>query len=319
MLSLNFFFWFFFQDEVCQGNGFEFAFPCTGIPNWCSDNSGNGSSITIKIPPELDMIEWMGFALCIVYMSQKQENSDPPPPGDSIDHDITEFSCRFETIEGPLENSLDFQVFIDRRGGSFGHCKYIPQRWFAGQLDKASQVEVSFSTNSQEVEVTMCGAHIIYEQNVTKFAQNLFQPSEQAMALASHYQQIVDHVSKSAIIDEMHSIIGERKFIDKIEEQQRECASAETSQETEEDSISPYSFLIHIEAQTDRHRSLTNHKSDLRREIVASLSRLFKSIFFFFIPLLNDLSLYRNAMHVISILLAFFLSRQSCAGSPINA
>ena len=214
---------------------------------------------------------------------QNQENTNSTTFCSS-GQDTTLFLCHFDTDEGHLERSLVVSEGIDHKEGSYGVCEYIPREWFDGHLDKASHVEASVSINRPYVNVKMCGAHIIYKQNVAKFVRDLF-PSDHVQNYVSHCQQIIDDVTKTTSVKELESIIRERREIDMIEsvEQEQKGTLREPSDKAEQYFTSSNRFLLPLEAHDSGKTSSIAKQGcksystmKLRSELQALLSRLFQ-------------------------------------------
>ncbi|KAF4390538.1 hypothetical protein F8388_006035 [Cannabis sativa] len=263
------------EDHVYRGNEFTHFFPHTTIPDWCS-NSSTGSSVTIQLPPDLEHNNmWMGLALCIVFEVQTRVNTNST---------VLPAICRFYTDEDCMEISLG--QFNDKEyitsEESYGVCKYIPRKRFDGHLDKASRVEVSISLNSTCISVKMCGAHLIYKQDVTKFVRDLF-PIDDVQDYFNHCQDIVDRVTKTIPVGEVESIITDRRIIDMMEsaEQEHKGTFSELSDEAESKFTSPNRFLLHVDS-TDSTISIAKQgwrsfsTMELRSKLQLSLSRLFQ-------------------------------------------
>lgn len=58
---------------------------------------------------------------------------------------------------------------------SYGVCIYIPRMSFEEQLNEASQVAASISTNKPYIKANMCGMHIVFNKDVPEFSRKLTQ------------------------------------------------------------------------------------------------------------------------------------------------
>ncbi|PON91856.1 TIR-NBS-LRR-like protein [Trema orientale] len=168
------------KDKIYHKERFAYTIARTRIPDWCSTWS-IGSSVTVQLPLDLNSnSKWIGLALYVVFVVQKQNSSDSKQ---------NQFSFHFENGEGRLENIINLDIFVHENIDSYGLCYYVPREWFAGQLNKASRIEASVSTKSQELDVKMCGGHLIYDQTVESIilAELDYYDSEgQHRSLASH-------------------------------------------------------------------------------------------------------------------------------------
>ncbi|KAF3432371.1 hypothetical protein FNV43_RR27111 [Rhamnella rubrinervis] len=156
----------FIKDNIFHGGNLEIRFPYKRIPEWCS-HWNNGSSITIRPHIQDDSSRtWMGFSLFVVFEIQKQEYFDEGS-------DLKETCFRFYANEVLLKDPLTIESFNNFKVGSYGLCVFVPQIRFGEQLNKASHFKASFSTNRQDVDVKMCGLHVIFDQDVSKFTRDL--------------------------------------------------------------------------------------------------------------------------------------------------
>ena len=55
--------------------------------------------------------------------------------------------------------------------GSFGLWLFISHARFRDQLDERSCISPSIKTNSQDIEIKLCGARILYEDDMVEFVQ----------------------------------------------------------------------------------------------------------------------------------------------------
>ncbi|XP_062110768.1 uncharacterized protein LOC133822445 [Humulus lupulus] len=262
------------EDDIYRGKAFGFVSSRTTIPDWCSYSS-TGSSVTVQLPPDLDHNNtWMGLYIYIIYEVQKQENTDTR----------IQYICHFTTDEDRLEISLgNFDVKEHNSVGSRGVCKYLPRESFAGLLDKASRVEASIYLNSPYVSVKMCGAHIIYKQNVAKFVRDLYPVPNNVQNYVTHCQEIVDDVTKTTPVCEVKSMTRERTMIDMIQsaikQELKGSTLGEPSNEAEQELTSPNRFLLHVHDSTksfgeEGRKSIST--TALRMKLQSLLSKLFQ-------------------------------------------
>ncbi|KAH7516757.1 hypothetical protein FEM48_Zijuj10G0168700 [Ziziphus jujuba var. spinosa] len=123
---------------------------------------------------------WIGFALFVVVLIKKTE---------TFDDGRYDTFCHFYTDEGCLENPHKIESFSGFRIGSHGLCVYVSRTRFANQLDKASHIIASFSTSRPDVELQICGLHIIFHKDVPKFTQDLADTSSEYLSgsLLNHH------------------------------------------------------------------------------------------------------------------------------------
>ncbi|GMN56988.1 hypothetical protein TIFTF001_026095 [Ficus carica] len=141
--------------------------PLTRIPEWCSKWRNNGSSITINLSPEDNFGMRKGFTLFFAFEIKEQDNIH-----EGLEPQKT--ACLFHSDEGGYLSFLpDFKM---QAAGSYGFCRYLPRGWFQEKyLNQASGVfGALILTERQDLDIKMCGLHIIFEQDVEEFSQKLF-------------------------------------------------------------------------------------------------------------------------------------------------
>ncbi|KAH7516743.1 hypothetical protein FEM48_Zijuj10G0167300 [Ziziphus jujuba var. spinosa] len=188
----------FIKDQIYHGGNLELRFPCARIPDWCIHMS-SGSSKRIRLPEKDSNETWLGFALFIVFLIKKQENFH--------DGRYNTF-CKFYTGEGCLQNPLEIESFNGFKVGSYGLCVYVPKTRFGNQLDRASHIEASISTDRSDVEVLECGLHVIFNKDVAKFTQDLVDTSNEHLNLTSikHYKHILEKASELERSGDIHEL-----------------------------------------------------------------------------------------------------------------
>ncbi|XP_060671636.1 TMV resistance protein N isoform X2 [Ziziphus jujuba] len=179
----------FIKDQIDDEKIFQIPFPYTRIPEWCS-HGDTKSSIRIQLPEEGGRA-WTGFALFIVFLIQEHENYEEV-------WDLKETLCHFSTSEGCLQNPIVIDSFKNLKVGSYGLCVYVPKICFAERLNKESHIEASVSTSRPDVELKMCGLHVIFNHEVTMFTQDLVETSTEHLNLKSikHYMRVLERATK---------------------------------------------------------------------------------------------------------------------------
>ncbi|XP_042961209.1 uncharacterized protein LOC122295976 isoform X3 [Carya illinoinensis] len=138
-----------------------------GIPMWFQ-NQSMGSSITIRLQPDLDDgRKWLGFALYFFYEIHDLESWE------STRFDCEDLVFYFVTDEGPLKASLSYGYKVsDTIDTPAGHWIYVPRNWLekiSNEVNTWSYITVSITIGSPFMKVERCGAHLIYEQNAHEF------------------------------------------------------------------------------------------------------------------------------------------------------
>ncbi|XP_024198721.1 disease resistance protein RUN1-like [Rosa chinensis] len=131
------------------------------IPDWCT-HWNTGSSVTLQLtgPEDKANSTWMGLALFVAFIN-------------SLKYQVKAIlSCHLRIDEGDPQIPLVFQDLDDN---SVELCCYLPRccGQFAGQLDKASIINVTFIPTTPGMHVTFCGIQPISEHDAPMFAQDL--------------------------------------------------------------------------------------------------------------------------------------------------
>lgn len=188
---LSYFLLFILQDQIINRKKFEICFPHSRIPDWCCQGS-NGSSASLQLAVEDANSKCMGFILSVVFNIRPNDIS-----GDCWEREWN--CCRFDINGCCLENRLGFNSIIDRQGGLYLLCLYLPRHLFLGLLSKANYIKVSVSSNREDVKVIFCGLQLIMsEQDAYKFAQNLTQSIREQwdFNFPQHCEQLLDEGMK---------------------------------------------------------------------------------------------------------------------------
>ncbi|KAH7516756.1 hypothetical protein FEM48_Zijuj10G0168600 [Ziziphus jujuba var. spinosa] len=157
------------QDNIFNGEKpLTLGFTCTRIPKWCSHQT-DGSSIGIQLPLEDRDKTWVGFALFVVFVIQEDGNFHK-------NQSLEKALCHFGSDKGCLWNEFVRMDHLRNSGiRSYGVCIYIPRMSFEEQLNEATQVAASISTNKPYIKANMCGMHIVFNEDVLEFSRNLTQ------------------------------------------------------------------------------------------------------------------------------------------------
>ncbi|KAH7516739.1 hypothetical protein FEM48_Zijuj10G0166900 [Ziziphus jujuba var. spinosa] len=113
-----------------------------------------------------------------------------------------------EKDSGCLKNPLEIETFNGFKVGSYGLCAYVPKTRFGNQLDRASHIEASISTDRSDVEVLECGLHVIFNKVVARSTQDLVDTSNEHLNLTSikHYKHILEKASELERSDDVHEL-----------------------------------------------------------------------------------------------------------------
>ena len=159
------------QDLIHQNENYlEFSIS-TEIPEWFS-HQNVGSSLRMPLPLDLhDNNSWIGIALFIVVIVHKKLNRQ--------DYKFFfKFTCISDMVKGLVDRHLlgavDISGFEQERFCLATSCgiKLLVQ---AGQLrhclKERSWISTLITSNSPYVQIKMCGARVVYMQDLEKFVQ----------------------------------------------------------------------------------------------------------------------------------------------------
>ena len=158
-------------QEVVHQNKHFFQFSnSTEIPEWFS-HQNLGPSIRMQLPLDLhDNSSWIGIALFAVVVVHKDLNHQ--------DYKVfIEFNCRSDLIQGPVDRRplvFDISEFLPeilRHASSFSFKSLFQARQLRDHLKECSWISTLIKSNSPYVKIKMCGAGVVYKQDLEKFAQ----------------------------------------------------------------------------------------------------------------------------------------------------
>ena len=174
------------QDQIHQMEGFRHILPQIEIPEWFK-HQRFGSFRPIPLPSNLfSNKNWKGIALCVIFVVPAHSNDVSPGEDTKYFH---EFYCLLDKY-GDL---IAFKVPKETYVGSFGLWLYISHARLRKHLDEQSCITPFIGTNSPDIEINMCGARILYKQDMGEFLQDLGQkffgsPNDLRGELKSHSQ-----------------------------------------------------------------------------------------------------------------------------------
>ena len=162
----------FLQGIINQNRSYCQLSDSTETPEWFSHPSP-GSSVTIPLPSNLrEDSSWIGIALftSVVILENLDNVSSGQDDKLSID-----FICRSDTIEVPRINcTLNFSKYLKNattlfHASSFGLKVLIPAGKLKDHLEDCSCIRAVIRSKCTYFEIKMCGAHVLYEQDLVKF------------------------------------------------------------------------------------------------------------------------------------------------------
>ena len=184
------------QDQIHQLKGFFLVVPQTEISEWFK-NKECGSSVQIPLPPNLfNNRSWKGIALCVIFVVPPSLKDVSPGQDSKYFH---EFVCHFDmngvSLNFPLVLKIPKETFV----GSFGLWLYISHARITEHSDNGSYFGSVIRPTIQDIQIKMCGARILYKQDMIEFVQNSRQENFRScndLGLV-HEIFIEDHMSSS--------------------------------------------------------------------------------------------------------------------------
>ena len=141
-------------------------------PEWFSHQSP-GSSVTIPLPSNLREDScWIGIALFTTVVILENLNNVSSEQDDEISID---FICRSDIIEVPRINchlkisECLFHATTSFHASSFGLKVLIPAGKLKDHLEDCSCIRAVIRIKCTCFEIKMCGARVLYEQDLVKF------------------------------------------------------------------------------------------------------------------------------------------------------
>lgn len=118
--------------------------------------------------------------MCTLFVVHKKLDNVSPGKDSNYFH---EFSCHFEDDGGLVDSPLVFTVPKEKfDAGSFGLWLYISHARLRDHIDVRSCISASITTNSPDIDIRLCGAHILYEKDMVDFIQTLSQENFRSLA-----------------------------------------------------------------------------------------------------------------------------------------
>ena len=193
------------QEQIHQIEGFYRVVPQTELPDWFSHRSSKSSvdSVPIQLPPDLfENKSWKGLALCVIF---EVKNPKDVSPGQDSKH-FHEFICRLDMDGGLKDSPLVYNIPKEKfHGGSFGLWLFISHERFREYLDERSCISPLIKTNSQDIEIKMCGARVLYETDMAEFVEKLSQETFGRDPDLREKEFIMKHMGYSQYVDEVES------------------------------------------------------------------------------------------------------------------
>ena len=184
------------QDQIHQVKGFCLVVPQTEISEWFKIKDC-GPSVRIPLPPNLFNNRcWKGIALCVIFVVPPNSKNVSPRQDSNYYH---EFICQLDMDGSFLNCPLVLKVPKDTFVGSFGFWLYISHARFTEHFNEGSCISSLIRPKMLDIQVKMCGARVLYEQDMVEFVQNSRQENFRSCNDLSrgHEKLIEDHMSNS--------------------------------------------------------------------------------------------------------------------------
>ncbi|XP_075657557.1 TMV resistance protein N-like [Castanea sativa] len=167
-----------------DGIGYHVTIPGSEIPKWFS-HQNVGGSVNLQVPSDLLSNKLMGIVVCAVFVFRKHHPLHQLHIQDYGDWIGThELRCSFGG------SGISLSIILSEEFGkieSYQLClQYYPSTYFRedwkeilNQVDANgfSQIEVKFEPEGPGLEVTKCGAHLVFERDIKDLNQTKAGPS----------------------------------------------------------------------------------------------------------------------------------------------
>ena len=171
-----------------------------------------GESVNAQVPSDL-CNKLMGIAICAVFIFQEHHPVNQPDWRYSkITHELV-CSIRANEYECAILNFPLSEEFCKIKSHHLW-LQYFPSLFFnrgwkqaLNQVDDNgfSQIEIIFETDGLGLEVTKCGAHLVFEQDVEDLKQNMVRPSSCSI---TPYEDDLEDSTKNTKIKRSHDDFG---------------------------------------------------------------------------------------------------------------
>ncbi|KAK7820026.1 inactive disease resistance protein rps4, partial [Quercus suber] len=164
------------REEDRSGTEFQIIIPRNEIPQFLMHQS-LGKSVFIKLPPLWCYSRWMGFVLCLQISYSLNSVDEFDVSGETFGFRANVISLGDRSC-GHYASEIFFKVSF-----SLDHIwlLYLSRDdWLAAVPNgyRCSQIEVKFETSSPHTEVLMCGARLVYEEDVEEINSEIAQEAQ---------------------------------------------------------------------------------------------------------------------------------------------
>uniref|UniRef100_A0A2N9F0T7 C-JID domain-containing protein n=1 Tax=Fagus sylvatica TaxID=28930 RepID=A0A2N9F0T7_FAGSY len=169
------------RKEDGSGDEFQLIIPAYEIPRWLT-HQRIGNSINIELPPNWCNSRWMGLALCAC-LDKTYVRRALRKTFDLIAHvtalgDMPHSHYTFEISSSVIDDKTALGISLGHQPFEIDHQSHIWLLYVSRDTlfatvrnGECSQIRVSFKC----VAVRMCGARLVYEQDVEEFNQTIAQ------------------------------------------------------------------------------------------------------------------------------------------------
>ena len=178
--------------------------PGSRIPKWFSHQSER-PSLNLQEPPG-----FIGIALCVVFVLCEHYPLQHPPKS-SENHLVTHFInflCNVNGYKVPDYLSFGFSEQSGKIDSNHLWIKYFSMEGLWDKIlsqvdanDQLSQVDVGIEIEATGLEVTRCGARLVYEQDIEDLKQNM---AGSCSCNITPYEDDLDDSAKDTIIKRSH-------------------------------------------------------------------------------------------------------------------
>nr|POE58072.1 disease resistance-like protein csa1 [Quercus suber] len=149
---------------------FHFEIPGSEIPKWFS-HQNVGGSVNLQVPSDLSGNKSMGIAVCAVYVFRQHQ------PLHQLHFEDYGFMIVTHNIRCSVDRYIRTEIILSEEFGKiesyqlwveYFPCTHSGAKEILNKVDAngISQIEVKFEPEGPGLEVTKCGAHLVFERDI---------------------------------------------------------------------------------------------------------------------------------------------------------